>query len=205
MIKAKTQQKSLGASKGRKLKKRFWGLGLAMVVGGLWWGYRSIQSYFSPPEGILVLGGHEDRERFAAKLALLHPDLPIWVSSGSPKNYARKIFKKAGVNLDRLHLDYRATDTVTNFTTLVEELKSEGIHSVYLITSDKHMGRARLVGEIVFGSRGILIKPISIPSDSAAEPIQKLIRDGARALFWVVTGSTGEHWVFSNPRQMSRK
>ncbi len=205
MIKAKTQQQSLASGKRRRLKKRFWGLGLVIAIGGLWWGYRSIQSYFLQPEGIFVLGGHEDRERFAAKLALLHSDLPIWVSSGSPRNYTRKIFKKAGVNLDRLHLDYRATDTVTNFTTLVEQLKEEGIHSVYLITSDTHMMRARIVGEIVFGSRGILIKPISIPSDSSPEPLEKSIRDGMRALLWVFTGSTGEKWVFQSPRHMSRK
>jgi uncharacterized SAM-binding protein YcdF (DUF218 family) len=37
------------------------------------------------PDAIFVLGGATERERFAAKFAQQHPDLPIWVSSGSPK------------------------------------------------------------------------------------------------------------------------
>jgi uncharacterized SAM-binding protein YcdF (DUF218 family) len=141
------------------------------------------------------LGGHEDRERFAAKLARQYPDLPIWVSSGSPKPYVQKIFRKAGISLDRLHLDYQAKDTVTNFTTLADEFKSRGIDSVYLVTSDRHMGRARLVGEIIFGSRGIVIKPLPVSSHSPDEPIEKRLRDGARAILWVTTGSTGESWL----------
>ncbi|MBR8829659.1 MAG: YdcF family protein [Chlorogloea purpurea SAG 13.99] len=205
MIKARTRQRGLGLGKERRPKKRFWGLGLIVIMGGLWWGYRNIQTYFLRPEAIFVLGGHEDRERFAAKLALLHPNLPIWVSSGSPKDYTRKIFDKTGVKLGRLHLDYSATDTVTNFTTLVDRLKSEGIHSVYLVTSDSHMRRAQIVGEIVFGSRGIIIKPISIPSDLPPEPLQKSLRDGARALLWVLTGNTGEKWVLHSPGHLSRK
>ena len=165
---------------------------MPLVAASLWLGYKQLQTYWLKPEAIFVLGGHENRERFAAKLAVDHPDLPVWVSSGSPQGYAESIFKKAGVKPDRLHLDYQAKDTVTNFTTLVDELKAQRIDSVYLITSQNHMGRARLVGEIVFGSRGIAIKPIAIPSEASPEPIEKCLRDGARAFLWLVTGSTGE-------------
>jgi uncharacterized SAM-binding protein YcdF (DUF218 family) len=159
---------------------------------GLWWGYKQIQSYLVKPEAIVVLGGHEERERFAAQLAHQYPNLPVWVSSGSPSGYVKRIFAKAGVKSDRLHLDYQARDTVTNFTTLVDKLKAEGIDSVYLITSDNHMGRARLVGEIVFGSHGIVIKPVAVPSHAEPEPVSKSLRDGARALLWLTTGRTGE-------------
>src|SRR4028119_216605 len=138
-------------------------------------------------EAIFVLGGAEARERFAAKFAQSHPRLPIWVSSGSPKDYAQRIFAKAGIKKSRVHLDYQAVDTVTNFTTLVDRFQSEGINRVYLITSDDHMRRARVIGDIVFGSRGIAIKPVPVPSGRAPEPTEKCLRDGARALFWVST------------------
>ncbi len=175
----------------RKSKKRLFPL-LCLASLGLWLGYKQLQSYFVQPEAIFVLGGHEDRERFAAKLALEHPNLPIWVSSGSPENYVTKIFTNAGISGDRLHLDYQAKDTVTNFTTLVKELKDQGIDSVYLITSDNHMNRARIIGEIVFGTQGITLKPLSVPSDDSPEPIEKIIRDGGRSFLWLLTGKTGE-------------
>ncbi len=145
----------------------------------------------SSPEALLVLGGHEERERFAAQLAQEHPKLPIWISSGSPKAYAQKIFARAGIKSDRLNFDYRASDTVTNFTTLVDELQAKGIDSVYLITSENHMKRAKIIGDIVLGSRGIDFKPIYVPSNNPPEPIEKCWRDGARSIFWLVTGQTG--------------
>jgi uncharacterized SAM-binding protein YcdF (DUF218 family) len=113
------------------------------------------------------------------------------VSSGTPQEYAQQVFAKAGIDGSRVHLDYRARDTVTNFTSLVDQLQSQGIDSVYLITSDDHMRRARVIGEIVFGSRGIILKPVAIPSGRSPEPISKAIRDGVRSLLWVTTGHTG--------------
>lgn len=165
--------------------------GVALLTLVLWFGYKEIQSYLVQPDAILVLGGHEERERFAANLAKQHPNLPIWVSSGSPAWYARKIFAKAGIPKARLHLDYRATDTVTNFTTLVDEFQAQGIDSVYVVTSDNHLPRARIIGEIIFGSRGIVIKPVSVPCKAPAEPMEKSLRDGARSLLWILTGDTG--------------
>lgn len=143
------------------------------------------------PDAIFVLGGATERERFAAKFAAQHPDLPIWVSSGSPKQYAFRVFAKAGIKASRVHLDYRAVDTVTNFTSLVDEFQAKGFDSVYLITSDYHMRRARVVGEIVFGSRGIKLEPVPIPTGKAPEPTKKCLRDGARAILWLTTGHTG--------------
>lgn len=161
----------------------------------LWLGYKEIYSYFEQPQAVLVLGGSTsalEREKFAAKLALQYPDLPIWISGGSPnQEFTKRVFAKAGINPSRLHLDYQAVDTVTNFTTIVDELENRGIKSVYLITSDYHMRRAQIIGEIVLGSRGIEFKPVSVPSSLSPEPIEKAIRDGARALLWVTTGHTG--------------
>ncbi|NER20725.1 MAG: YdcF family protein [Symploca sp. SIO1C2] len=154
-------------------------------------GYRQIKSYFVQPEAIFVLGGAEERESFAAKFAQRHPELHIWVSSGSPEWYTQRIFAKAGILQERLHIDHQAVDTVTNFTTLVDELKTEGIDSVYLVTSDNHMRRARVIGEIVFGSRGIILKPLPVDSERSPEPIEKCFRDGVRSMLWLTTGHTG--------------
>jgi uncharacterized SAM-binding protein YcdF (DUF218 family) len=165
----------------------------ALSISG-WFGYRTMQGYLIKPEAVFVLGGHEAREKFAANLAQQDSHLEIWVSSGSPQNYVQQIFAFRGISSDRLHLDYQAEDTVTNFTTIVDKLKANGIQSVYLVTSDNHMTRARIVGEIVFGSRGIAIQPIAVPSQSPPEPPEKCLRDSARAILWLATGYTGSTW-----------
>lgn len=170
----------------------WWKLGLLGIAG--LWGYKAVKTHFTPPSAIFVLGGAEEREIYAAKLAQKQPNLSVWVSGGAPQDYAKKVFHKYGVTDDRLHLDYQAQDTVTNFTTLVQELKAQGIESVYLVTSDNHMRRARVIGEIVFGSQGILIKPLSVPSQYPPEPWEKSFRDGIRSILWLFTGTTGEKY-----------
>ncbi len=157
--------------------------------------YKQIRNYIDTPQALLVLGGALEREEFAAEFARNHPHLPIWVSGGSNPEYAEWVFSKAGIDLERVHLDYQAQDTVTNFTTLVDQLKSQGIESVYLITSDDHMRRAQVIGEIVLGSRGITFKPLPVPSGRSPEPIEKAIRDGARAILWLTTGHTGARFA----------
>ncbi|MDJ1180087.1 YdcF family protein [Roseofilum sp. BLCC_M91] len=156
--------------------------------------YKVIKSYFQQPDAILVLGGSVVREQFAADFARQHGHLEIWISGGSNPEYAQWLFMEAGISLERLHLDYEAVDTVTNFTTLVDEFKARGIDSVYLITSDDHMRRAQVIGQIVFGSRGIEYKPLSVPSGREPEPMEKVVRDGARSILWVMTGKTGSSW-----------
>ncbi|PSB26510.1 hypothetical protein C7B82_19695 [Stenomitos frigidus ULC18] len=166
-----------------------------VLVPSLWLGYRELKSYFVEPQAILVLGGAPKRESFAAEFARLHPGIPIWVSGGSPREYTESVFADAGINPTRLHIDRHAVDTVSNFTTLVDTFRSKGISSVYLITSDYHMRRARVIGELVFGSRGIDLKPVSMPSEQATEPMAKAVRDGGRAILWLTTGHTGSTLV----------
>lgn len=172
-----------------RASRSFWFLvGLLMAC---WFGYQQLKTEFQRPQALLVLGGDKQRELFAAKFAQNYPSLPIWVSSGTNPEFAEWVFSEAGIKSDRLHLDYRAVDTVTNFTTLVDELQAKGIESVYLITSDDHMRRAQIIGEIVLGSRGISFKPVAVPSGRTPEPMEKAVRDGARAIMWLTTGYTG--------------
>jgi uncharacterized SAM-binding protein YcdF (DUF218 family) len=156
-----------------------------------WIGYREVENTWLQPQVVFILGGEEEREIFGAKFAHTHPNLPVWISGGAPQGYAKRVFKKAGVATDNLHLDYQAIDTVTNFTTLVDRFESQGIKSVYLVTSDDHIQRARVIGELVFGSRGIKVKPVTFTSGRPPEPIQKTVRDGIRSILWVTTGYSG--------------
>jgi uncharacterized SAM-binding protein YcdF (DUF218 family) len=143
------------------------------------------------PQAIFTLGGGDSREVFTAEFAKAHPTLEIWVSSGSPRTLAEAIFRGADVSLARVHLDYRAVDTVTNFTSMVALFEQKKIRHLYLITSSFHMARAKTIAFFVFGSRGIAVTPIAIPSDSEPEPWYEILRDGVRSLFWLLTGRTG--------------
>jgi uncharacterized SAM-binding protein YcdF (DUF218 family) len=186
---SKTQTSPIARRSQRHRKIPWAALLLLMVF--LWVGYRQLVTQFSQPQAILVLGGSPDREKFAAELALEHPKLPVWVSSGSPKEYSEWVFDSAGVESERIHLDYRAVDTLTNFTTLVDDLKAEGITSFYLVTSDYHMRRAQWIAEVIGSNRGVVFKTVPIPSDRPSEPVIKAFRDSGRAVVWVVTGYTG--------------
>jgi len=183
-------------------KKLYKGLNISRIswflVGFLvtfWIGYQQFAGSIEPPQALFVLGGAIEREVFAAEFAQQHPHLDIWVSSGTNPEYAEWLFSQAGISQTRLHLDYDAVDTVTNFTTIVDKLKSQGITSVYLVTSDDHMRRARVIGQIILGSRGITFKPLPVPSGRSPEPIEKVIRDGIRGIVWLTTGYTGANFL----------
>lgn len=158
----------------------------------------AIAYYQAPrPQAILTLGAWTDREQAAAEIARWYPSLEVWVSSGTPPEIARPIFQAAGISDNRLHLDYRAVDTVTNFTTIVPEFEDKGIQHIYLITSDFHMPRAKAIATMILGIKGIAFTPISVPSDpdqskkAKKETISPIIRDLGRSLLWIVTGRTG--------------
>lgn len=140
------------------------------------------------PQAILTLGGDPDREEFTAHFAQMHPSLEIWVSSPSEKVFD---FQAAGISNTQVHIDRRAVDTVTNFTSLVKDFKKQNFQHLYLITSDFHMPRAKAIATFVLGSRGIAFTPVSVPSNVPPESWLYILRDSSRALLWIVTGRTG--------------
>ena len=140
------------------------------------------------PQAILTLGGGTDREKFTAQFARSHP-LTIWISSGSPRLQARQIFQDANISTP-INLDYRATDTVSNFTSLVKDFQGQYQH-IYLITSDFHMPRAKAIAFIVLGSHGIAYTPVAIPTQKESESKLKVVRDSLRAIIWLITGKSG--------------
>ncbi|MBE7382843.1 MAG: YdcF family protein [Leptolyngbya sp. SIO1E4] len=179
--------------RGRRQHRRYWHFGLLLLLFPLVWvGQSRIKARLRSPQAILVLGGATEREHFAAEFARQNPTLDVWVSSGTNPEYAEWLFQEARIDGKRIHLDYRAVDTVTNFTTVVEDLKAEGIQSVYLVTSDYHMRRAAIIGQIVLGRHDIAFQPVPVPSENSyPEPLLHGLRDGARAVWWVFTGQTG--------------
>jgi len=167
----------------------------------------AIASYQSPhPQAIFTLGGDPSREEFTAEFAQKYPNLDIWVSSGTPPEPALDIFKSADISHHRLHLDYRAVDTVTNFTSLVDDFKQQKIQHIYLITSADHMPRAKAIATLVLGSQGIIFTPIPIPSQNPRESIVRIVRDSGRSLLWIVSGRTGAsfHPRFREPSYAAR-
>lgn len=175
--------------------KRYWIIalaGLLVIVLGMIPVRLAIAHYQAPhPQAILTLGGGIEREQFTAQFAQAYPSLKIWVSSGIRPNKAQEIFRAAGISDQQVHLDYRAIDTVTNFTSLVQDFKNRNIQHLYLITSDFHMPRAKVIATIVLGSQGITFTPISIPSNEPTESFVRILRDSGRSIFWVFTGRTG--------------
>lgn len=143
------------------------------------------------PQAILTLGSWLDREIFTAEFASKHPNLEIWVSSGTSAEVASPIFRNFGIPANRVHLDYRAVDTVTNFTTLVDDFKSRKIQHIYMITSVYHITRAKAIAILILGSQGIIFTPVSVPSHEPPESWLRIIRDICRSLLWIFTGRTG--------------
>ncbi|NEO21455.1 YdcF family protein [Moorena sp. SIO4A5] len=152
-------------------------------------GFAHLQS--PTPQLILTLGGGIGRERFTAQFAQQHRNLDIWVSSGVPTPQAQKVFREAGIPDQQVHIDRRAIDTVTNFTSLVQDFKTHDIHHVYLITSDFHMRRSIAIAFFIFGSQGIAFTPVAIPSQRPEESWLQVLRDVGRSVVWIITGRTG--------------
>jgi len=143
------------------------------------------------PQAILTLGGDPRREEAAAQLARHYPSLDVWVSTGETRQKSEAIFQSSGIPDDRLHLDYRAVDTVTNFTTLVSDFRQRGIRHIFVVTSDFHMPRAKAIAAIVLGSQGITFTPVAVPSNRPKESSARVLRDMGRSVVWIVTGRTG--------------
>jgi len=167
------------------------GGGLLWLSRGWWWP--------APPQPqmILVLGGDVAREQAAAELARRRR-LPVVVSGGSNPEYAHWLFaQREGLPQGQVLLDYRAQDTVSNFTSLVDELRRARIRHAFLVTSSDHMQRALLVGRLVAGSRGIKLTPVPVSclDRCIQEPASKIWRDGLRSALWVFTGLDLRWWA----------
>jgi uncharacterized SAM-binding protein YcdF (DUF218 family) len=157
------------------------------------------------PQAILVLGGDYDRSRAAGDLWQRHQEMTIWLSEVElyfPEH--QKIFRSKGVPDEKMRFDGKASDTVTNFTTTVDQFNNAKLNHLYLVTSDYHMNRATGIATIVYGSRGIIVTPVSVANKEGSklawyvqEKGSRTARDIARSILWLFTGKTGARF---NPR-----
>ena len=190
-----------GRSRKRRSRRRRpspWGLVALLLAGGLLWLSRGWW-WPAPPTAqmILVLGGDVARERAAAALAA-RQGLPVVVSGGSNPEYAHWLFEqRQGLPSHQVQLDYRARDTLSNFTSLVDDLRQARIRHALLVTSSDHMDRALLVGRIVAGSRGIHLTPVPVSCADLCQPEgrRKVWGDGLRAAVWVLSGRDLKGWA----------
>ena len=145
------------------------------------------------PQAILVLGGDFKRIHYAAEFAQQHPQVDLWISDyPSMYKFHQRILQKTKISPERVQYDICPTDTVTNFTCAVQKFMARDIRHVYLITSDYHMRRAKVIAAIVFGGRGIAVTPISVASSGVQpESLVRTLRDGIRSIFWIATGKDG--------------
>ncbi|MBE9067876.1 YdcF family protein [Leptolyngbya cf. ectocarpi LEGE 11479] len=96
-----------------------------------------MSAYQTPqPEAVMFLGDGNTREPFAAQLAAQNLNLQVWVSSRLRPAQVKQFFLAQNIALNRVNLDYHATDTVTNFTTLVDNLQAENVRHIYLRLAD---------------------------------------------------------------------
>ncbi len=141
------------------------------------------------PQIILVLGGDIKREKVGVKTAS-QLKIPLIVSGGSNPEHAKWLVSQSNVSSSQVILDYRAHDTLTNFTSIIDDLLAKGIDHILMITSEDHIARASAVGYIVAGSKGIRISTIAVPCHPKCnyESHQKKVFDVLRAIIWVVSG-----------------
>ncbi len=151
----------------------------------LWW-----QASQQPSSWIVVLGGGIRREMLAARLAKSYPELPIIVSSGSPLPCVYRVFvQEEGVDWRRVKVDFRAVDTLTNFTTLLPYLQSHQPRKVLMITEEGNLPRASVLAWLIWGSRGIAAEPVLVEGRGHNESWLKTLEDSTRAIAWVFLGN----------------
>ena len=77
------------------------------------------------------------------------------------------------------------------FCDSVDDFVDADLQHIYLITSDFHMRRARVIATVVLGSRGDVVTPIAVHSKRPSETMFRALRDGGRTVVWLFTGKTG--------------
>jgi uncharacterized SAM-binding protein YcdF (DUF218 family) len=116
--------------------------------------------------------------------------VPMYISSGHGN--VGEVFAAEGVPPCRVKIDTRATDTVTNFTTMLPGLNQRDLRHILVVTSDYHMGRAGPVAQLALEGCGLACSLCSLPSTcrtgASAESAARKWRDVVRIKLWLLTG-----------------
>jgi len=139
---------------------------------------------------ILELGGNIARMDKAIELSLASPGSWLVVSSeGDPAACLQKL-QSAGVDPSRTILDYKAWDTVTNFTNTKPLIESLAPSELMVVTDGFHMLRAMSIARLVyFGASFSVTAHPSSPVDHH-ESKRLVISDTLRAILSRFTGNT---------------
>jgi uncharacterized SAM-binding protein YcdF (DUF218 family) len=153
--------------------------------------YKSQRASYHPFDAILILGGNKERELASAAFCSAYPNIPVFVSSG----YAEKCWFN---DPSRVTIDRRATDTLSNFTTLISTFKNCGFAHILVLTDEPHSRRSMYLGMIVLGAVGLGFSLRTVPLKTSLRPSTetsfRLVRDVARAVCWVLTGFDGRNF-----------
>lgn len=139
---------------------------------------------------ILELGGNAARLYKVLELAEENTSAEIIISSEGSPDHVVGLLRGAGINDDRFLLDFKAWDTVTNFTETVKLIKSFKPKNLYVVTDQFHMKRSMAIANAVYFLSGIRIIPSPYMGSEPHDPEPgELIRDDRiRAWLWRLTG-----------------
>jgi len=186
---------------------RLLSLGLALgLSGGLLYQSRILhQRSLEPPTAIVVLGGGIQRETVAARLAQHYPHLPVIISSGSTIPCLYRVFVEENqVDWQRIKVDLRAEDTLTNFTSILPYLQAQHHKTVFLVTTSGHLTRSRMLAAIIWGSRGIAVRPQVMEGIGHNESWVKLLFDLMRAIAWFLFGDWIAQLFYRDPLELQQ-
>jgi uncharacterized SAM-binding protein YcdF (DUF218 family) len=136
---------------------------------------------------VIELGGNISRLPHACRVALALPDAQLIISSEGGAQQCLQTALDAGLPRERIHLDYQAWDTVTNFTKTAALVKSLGTTDLHVVTDGFHMRRSIGIALIVYAMTGIRCHA-EPSSNGDPEPWCLTSEDWLRALVWRLTG-----------------
>lgn len=139
---------------------------------------------------ILELGGNAARLYKVLELASEYPEAKIIISSEGSPDHVVGLLRGAGINDERFLLDFKAWDTVTNFTETVKLIKSFHPKNLYVVTDQFHMKRSMAIATAVYFLSGMRIIPNPYMGSEPHDPENpKYVRDDRfRAWLWRLTG-----------------
>ena len=151
---------------------------------------------------ILELGGNPAvRAPFAVNLLAETPDAHLIFSTDENPALCVQLLKDKGLfGSGRYTFDYRAWDTVSNFTATKELVMGYKPSELYVVTDGYHMPRAMAIATAVYSLSGVTITPKPASSGGNPEPQNLIEADKARAWGWRSTGQLLMDTSVYNPR-----
>lgn len=151
----------------------------------------AVWATYTPREGLFIPGGNWERIEAIPLVFKKGTTHSVFISEHKyAQEKALRYLEDHGVDPNKIYYNCHAIDTLTNFTTLVDEVRAQGITHIKVITSPEHMIRSLAIGTIVFGYYGIKVTGIATEGHSLPESRWRTLRDVMRSAMWGVSGIT---------------